>query len=152
MCKSNLQIQFCSCELNKSKERKIEPELEKVAYHQKQFIWSLKKYVGKKHTGMLGQMVMPVEGLNEDLTADYLLWQLNNKNLFDFEYTLAEGDHLEVRQDYVFSYVTGHARPELYEYLSFIFQNGKWKEDVYDIFSNKTKKFKKGFLKIEVKI
>lgn len=151
MCKSNLEIKFCSCELNKSKERKIDPKLEKAENHQKQYIWSLKKYVGKKHSGMLGQMIMPVERLNEDLTAAYLLSQLNNNNSFDFDYSPNEGDNFEVRQDYSYTGVKGSPRPDLYEYLSFIFRKGAWVEDVYDVFSDKTKKIKKGIVEMDVK-
>lgn len=152
MCKSNLEIRFCTCEIkNSGMKFHADPEQEKEEYYKKHFIWTLRRYFGEKETGMLGQMIMPVEKLNEDLTASYLLNQLNSKNLFDFDYSPTEGDNLEIRQDYLYSEVKGFPRQELYNYLSFIFRKGKWVEEVYDVFSDKTRRFKKGTLEIEVK-
>lgn len=113
-------------------------------YNTTQYIWSLYRYLGEKDSGMLGQMIMPVENLNDELNSKYLITELNSKNCFDFNYSPSEGDNLQIREEYVFKSIKGKPREDLYDYMSFIYRKGKWQEDVYNVFDDKTRKFKSG--------
>lgn len=101
----------------------------------------------EKDSGMMGEMILPVDQLDKDLTAHFLIKQLNSRNIFDFDYSPTDGDNLEIREEYIYKKVKGEPRPDLYNYLSFIFRNGTWIEDVYDVFNDKIKGFKKGKIK-----
>lgn len=107
------------------------------------------KYLGEKDDMMMGEIVMPVESLGGEMTSEYMLQQLNSNNLFDFEYSPSEGDNLEIRKEYIYKSLRGQSRPDLYDYLSFIYRKGKWVEDHYDFFTDKTRQIRKG--KVEFK-
>ena len=150
MCKSDLEIHFCICA---SIQKEIFPsphlimETNRAEYEKTQFIWQLSHYIGKKDSGMMGEMIMPVDQLDQDLTAHFLTKQLNSRNIFDFDYSPTEGDNLEFREEYIYKKVKGEPRPDLYNDMSFIFRNGAWIDDVYDVFNDKIKGFKKGNIK-----
>ncbi len=151
MCKPNSTVHFCTCA---SLSKKPLPhgdkaKVDKAEYEKTQYIWTLYKYLGEKDDLMMGEIVMPVESLGGEMTSEYLLQQLNSNNRFDFEYSPSEGDNLEVRKEYVYRSLREQHRPELYDYLSFIYRKGKWVEDYYDFFTDKTRQIKKG--KVEFK-
>jgi hypothetical protein len=77
-----------------------------------------------------------------------MLQQLHSENRFDFEYAAAEGDNLQIRKEYLYKKINGIPRAELYDYMSFICRNGKWEEEVYDVFSDKVRKFKMGIVEL----
>lgn len=149
MCKSNSKIHFCTCASVKqvifpySEDLKVNRE----RYQKTHLMWSLYKYLGEKETLIMGEMILPVDSLSDLFTSEKLLPQLNSKNHFDFEYSPSEGDNLQIRKEYVYKAVKGILRVDLYDYLSFIFQSGKWEEGVYDIFGERIRKFKKGKIK-----
>lgn len=151
MCKPNSTVHFCTCASITKKSLPIgnRGAVDKTEYAKSHFIWTLYKYLGKKNDLMVGEIVMPVENLGEKMTSEYLLQQLNSKNRFDFEYSPSEGDNLEIRKEYVYKNLREQHRPDLYDYLSFILRKGKWVEDYYDFFTDKTRQFKKG--KVEFK-
>lgn len=119
-------------------------EVDKPEYEKTHYIWTLYKYLGEKDSLMMGNMVMPVESLDEELTSQYLLQQLNSQNRFDFECSPSEGENLQIRKEYVYKHIRGIQRPDLYDYLSFVYRNCNWKEEVYDVFTDKTKQINKG--------
>jgi len=41
----------------------------------------------------------------------------------------------------------GSLRTDLYDFMSFLFRDDHWEEDVYDIFSDKIRKFQSGIIK-----
>ncbi len=96
---------------------------------------------------MMGEMILPVDQLDQYLTTNLLIKQFNSRNIFDFDYSPTDGDNLEIREEYIYKKVKGEARPDLYNYLSIIFRNGAWIDDVYDVFNDKIKAFKKGKIK-----
>lgn len=152
MCKSNQEIHLCSCS---SIKKEIFPkpfgdiENNRSEYEKTHIIWKLFHYIGNKESGMMGQMIMPVDSLNNNLSASFLLEKINSKNIFDFEYKPSEGDNLIIRCEYIYRNIKKTSRPELYDFMSFIFQEGKWKEEVYDVFNDKTKRFRSGLIKFE---
>ena len=150
MCKPDREIHFCSC-------ASIAPipypdNLEKGNvnlddYTKTHFIWKLNRYLGEKDSGMMGEMVMPLQRLSEDLTTGNLIIELSRKDIFDFDYNPIEGDELIIREEYIYKAIKGKSRPELYDFMSLIYKAGSWMDDFYDIFSERTRNFKKGKIK-----
>lgn len=148
MCKTDFNFHFCTCASIQKKPFLATGDgvVDMEEYIKTHYIWTLYKYVGEEESLMMGSMIMPVERLNDDLTAESLTRQLNEKNLFDFDYKPSEGDNLQIREEYIYKSMKGKFRPDLYDYMSFIFRNGKWVEEVYDVFTDKIRKFKTGKL------
>ena len=151
MCKPDREIHFCSC-------ASIAPipypgNLEKENFnlgglYQKLISFgSLTVISEKKDSGMMGEMVMPLQRLSEDLTTDNLIIELSRKDIFDFDYNPKEGDELIIREEYIYKAIKGKSRPELYDFMSLIYNAGSWMDDFYDIFSERTRNFKKGEIK-----
>lgn len=135
MCDFSKGFKLCTCQdkampiihHKKSKRRKrhipILPE----------FAWTLSRYLGytSDEFTMEGIAAIPSQVLNQQLTADFVLEQLNQSNCFDFDYQPSKGDCLIIRH-------SGSG------FLSFIFQKGKWTIDHYHIFTDRTEKIKGG--------
>lgn len=151
MCKPNYQIHFCTCASLKKKPLpgSADDKLDVAEYEKTHYIWGLYHYLGEKYSMMMGQMLMPVESLGRDLNAVNLIKELNSRNCFDFDYWPAIGDNFQIREEYVYKSLRGKQRKELYDYMSFIFRKGKWNEDVYNVFDDKTRKFRKGKVKFD---
>ncbi len=115
-----------------------------VEYEKTQYIWTLYKYLGEKEDLMVGEMIMPVDHLDEEMTSQDLLLELNSQNLFDFDFSSSEGHNLQIRKEFIYKSVKSKPRPELYDYMSFIYRNGSWKEEVHDVFSDRIQRFKTG--------
>ncbi len=149
MCKPNSKIYLCTCASVSKKPFPVTnpKEVDMGEYEKPNFIWTLYKYQGEKDSFMVGEMVMPVESLDTELSSEYLIQQLNSKNRFDFNYEPIEGDNLQIKKEYIYKSIKGFTRTDLYEYMSFIYREGKWQEEVYDVFSDKIKSFKKGKIK-----
>ena len=146
MCQPNSNLHFCTC-ASVSKKPLSKGDNEEVdisEYDKTRFIWTLYKFLGEKDDLMMGDMILPVESMGEGLTSDFILQQLNSKKLFDFEYSPSEGDNLEIRKEYLYKSFRGQHRPDLYDYLSFIYRKGEWVEDYYDFFTDKKRPIKKG--------
>ena len=160
MCQPNFNIQFCTCSATEKKEpekiihnknsRRFKKKFDRDEYIQKKFTWHLSKYVETGYFGMDGMMLMPDEKLTNELTAEFLLDELNsNLNLFDFDYLPSEGDCLTVRPEYVYPEMKGRNRPSMMQYLSFIFRNDKWIQDIYNAFYDITEEIAQGIVKID---
>ena len=146
MYKPNSQIKFCTCASTQKKSWLTigDGVVDIEEYKKTHYIWTLYKYVGEKDDLMMGSVIMPVESLNDDLTAEDLTHQLNSTNPFDFDYKASKGDNLQIREEYIYKSMKGKPRADLDDYMSFIFRNGKWAEEVYDVFADKIRKFKTG--------
>lgn len=152
MCKANLNIHFCTCKSQPGsytgkQNQNFHPE-DRDEYLRTHSIWILKKYLGEKDLGMMGSIIGPSDKINDELTAEYLREELNIRNCFDFDYSPAVGDNLEIRPTYVHPPVRNFKRPGLYDYLSFIYRNRKWEIDYYNVFYDRTRQLIKG--KVEV--
>lgn len=79
MCKSNQEIHFCTCA---SMQKEIFPsqyknmDSNRDEYEKTQFIWRLYLYIGKKDSLMMGEVIIPVDQLDQDLTSSFLINQL----------------------------------------------------------------------------
>lgn len=159
MCKSNLNIQFCTCSteekqpekiIHNKNSRRFKKKFNRDEYVQKKFTWHLSKYVKTGSFGMDGMMILPEKKLTTELTAEFLLDELNNNlNLFDFDYFPDEGDSLVVRSEYVHPEIKGKNRHSTMKYLSFIFRKDQWTQDAYNGFYDITEEIATGTLKIE---
>jgi len=136
MCKQDFKIHFCSCEKKEEQEKEIihnknsrrfKRTFNKDEYLKKKFIWYLFEYVGSVEFSLIGLILPPEEKLTEEITSEYLLYELNNNSeLFDFDYLPNEGDSIVVRSEYINKEIKGKKRPHLFEHLSFIYKKEKW--------------------------
>lgn len=151
MCKPDSKFHFCTCGSLKQEIFPVPDSgiIDQAEYKKTQFIWRLYKYMGKKDGFMLGEMILPVEDLGDQLTSRELITRLNISNLFDFDYTSSKGDNLQICKEYIYKKIKGYQRPELYDFLSFIYKNGKWQEDYYDVFSDRIRRFNMGIIETE---
>ena len=149
MCKPNSRVYFCTCSSVKQRPLSLSEsrELGKAEYEGIHYLWSLYRYIGRKESLTLGQMILPVESLSENFTSENLLNLLHSGNNFDFDYSPAEGDNLQIRTEYVYQSIRGSQRADLYDFMSFIYRDSEWKEEVYDVFRDKIRKFKTGIIK-----
>lgn len=154
MCESDLEIHFCTCasmqkEIFPSQFRNIDNN--RNEYEKTRLIWKFYGYIGEKDSIMMGDMIMPVDQMDQDLTTNFLIKQLNSGNSFDFDYSPAQVDNLEIRKEYIYKKEKGQPRRDLYNFISFIYRNRKWKDDVYNVFSDKIKRLNKGKICINFK-
>lgn len=113
---------------NKNSRRyKKSPEFQIRGYR-----WTLSRFVNTFEPMMEGLYEYPAKDLGKGLTAEWVLLNLNCGNCFDFAYTPEEGDNLVMRSEVP------------YVYLSFIYQEGVWKEGMYDCFSTTLEKKTEG--------
>ncbi len=150
MCKQDRDIHFCTCS-------SVDPipyprnlenaEGKQDDYTDTHLIWNLNRYLGNKNSGMMGEMIMPLQQLCEEIIADQIILELSKEDIFDFSYTPKEGDNLIIREAYIYKSITGFPRTDLYDYISLIYRNGSWQDDFYNVFSDRTRMIKKGVIK-----
>ena len=100
-----------------------------------EYVWTLYKFIGFREEREIGRYLFPVSDIENGLTANFILKELNNRNCFDFEYTPNEGDNLIINQ------VNSHVR------IEFIFRSGKWVEEYYSPFEHEYGKVENGIIK-----
>jgi len=148
MCDFNNGIKLCTCNGDKIKYRKqdlyrkVKGELVKIPNKKNDdipliYIWHLFRYVGKDEENYsLGQYIFPSNDIGKGLNAEWILFNLNIENCFDFDYVPNEGDNLFITQNV-----------ELSPYISFIFKKGEWIVKHYDPFSEITEHILEGKIK-----
>ena len=101
------EFKFCTCD---PEQLKSLPDGE--------LIWRLYRPTGvRRH--ILGKFVMPSPSLKKgELSSEWLEGQLNGGNRFDFDYKPQQGDQFMV-----------HFQGGSGQYLSFLFQDGRWNRD-----------------------
>jgi len=104
MCKNVSAIKFCTCEIGTERLPNI-------------YYWRLSRFIGYKKSTIVGKLVIPSADLGNNITTDLVLNILNGDHPFDFEYSSAENDTLNI------SISTIAVR---HKYFSLIFKNGKW--------------------------
>ena len=154
MCESSLVLQFCSCEgadvpaIHNQSSRKYKKQFNSKEYLIHQLVWTLYKYKGKEDAGEMGRMFMPQNKIGEDLTASFVVEQLNTATCFDFEYEAQEGDNLVIHFNHAKNRLPKKDQHKIHYYMSFIFKAGIWEEDFYDAFSDQVEKFNSGKLNL----
>lgn len=161
MCKTDFELHFCTCMpentatqtiIHNKNSRRHKKNFDKDSYQSKKIMWQLNRYLGSYDSGMIGMMIMPQDKLTEEITAAYLLKELNTRNVFDFDYTPDEGDNIIVRLEFTMPEHKKHRRYEERAYMSFIFRKGIWQEDFYNGFSDATAEIRKGEVQISRRI
>ena len=72
MCKPHIDIHFCTCASESKKPLPFggDGEVNSADFEKARVIWTLYKYIGGKDILVMGDMVMPVESLDEELTTE----------------------------------------------------------------------------------
>lgn len=89
MCKTLETIRFCSCADN----------LESATKHAKSiyYVWTMEHATGFNDIAMDGLLMAYPEQLDE-LYAEFIVKELNSKNVFDFDYQPKENDSLRIER------------------------------------------------------
>ena len=128
MCNFEKGFILCTCEEDKEKpvihNKNSRRNKKNQTNDSQMYRWYLYEFVEKHALRMVGKYVLPASDLGKGLTAEWVLLNLNDGNCFDFDYTPKEGDNLVIRASH---------RAGLR--LSFIFREGTWREDHYDVFN-----------------
>lgn len=103
---------------------------------------------------IVGSIILPSDSLGDLLTAANVLSELNDRNCFDFDYEPAQNDTLTIRYDstYFREHYPKNAAFDMDDYMSFIFENGKWivgRQDMNE--STKELNYGKVFLKSSIR-
>lgn len=136
MCENAKNITFCTCDVkpetihNKNKRSSTVSET-------KSYRWSLHKITGLSEQTMDGLLMEPDHAFNEELSADRILKELNERNCFDFAYEPNEGDSLGIVEN-------GGGK-----FMSFIFEKGKWIIGSPNPFTHQVMKFNSGTVSFE---
>lgn len=148
MCKEDFKIHFCTCS-NKEVSEIDSLDMDDVFYNKRlasqlaffkndgsyyntYFKWTLSSFVEESFL-VLGSVVYPEDKLNEYLTSENILKELNTHNCFDFQYTPKERDILEIREEYHFMELKEKSRPHSVDHMSFKFENNKWVSGDYPL-------------------
>ncbi len=140
MCSLNNEIRFCTCnqdkltEINK-KILAIKSILNGNDYHDTYYKWTLYRFsVDLRHTNrIIGEIQMPKNRIDENLTIENIIYILNSSEPFDFEYIPKEKDYFEISEEYKHIYIPGNDRKYINNYISCIFEKNEWKSGYYDI-------------------
>ncbi len=142
MCDFENGFIFCTClpknlqptvhhKNSRRQKRKLATETEK----NKEYRWVLTKFVTNFEAMMEGICAIPSHDIGAGLTVDWVLLHLNCEVCFDFAYKPEEGDCLTIYAS------------KGYDFLSFLFNNGTWKEGRHDCFSTISEEIYEGKLK-----
>lgn len=131
---------------NKNSRRFPKTKIDRDNYHETQLEWSLSKYI-RTIPDIDFFHLMPAKKLTDELTEEYLISELNSKNIFDFDYFPNEGDYLAVRYKYINKEIKNKYRIPL-QYMTFIYKNGSWNTGVYE--NEITEEFKQGIVQINI--
>lgn len=100
------------------------------------YTWTLTRYLGENNRGLMGKILPPISDLDNGITADAILEQLNTIiTSFDFEYIPSERDCLHIS--------IPHPTERL-RYFNLIYLEGMWKEGSNNIFTSSTKVIAEG--------
>lgn len=100
MCTEGEKLIFCSCE----------GEIDKSQPN-----WRLMRYIQTIPSELRGKILMPSKSLDSGFSEALVLQQLNEGNIFDFDYSPQEKDWLRI-----------DAGGSSSKYLSFYFKADKW--------------------------
>ncbi len=141
MCKDNQVFKLCTCAPltatvhNKNSRRAKRERADALPI--KDTTWHLQRFIQNIESGMEGLPMMPVYKLNDDLTSNYVVSQLNAQNCFDFDYVPNQGDNLTLRSDG--------------DFMSFIYGARGWEIRSYDPFRDRLQGFAQGKMNCEDK-
>ena len=113
MCKNVKKITFCICDNASKKPRKK---------HKDHLTWTLFRLnenpvdLSKDYAMMDGMFFSPSTIINKKITNEFILYELNSQNCFDFDFIATEEDVLNIYSNNIMES----------NYLSFIYKIDKW--------------------------
>lgn len=136
MCENKKHITFCTC-VEKASDNRFEAIIasfkilgNKEEYLKTNYTWSLerviRKYSLEERTMIVGELGMPSKMLDTELTAAFVVNELNKKVEFDFDYAPQDGDEITIGLDYRYKEIENHARPSLPSPMNFVYENEEW--------------------------
>lgn len=136
MCNFDKEFKLCTCDKQEIQHRKNTRKHKKEQKDKEVFVWTLYTYKGNFESFMDGMTAIPTEKLGkQEFSSEYILYQLNQKNCFDFEYSPKEDDYLVIEVE------TKNWNDRI---MPFIYRENKWISDSYNPFSDKVDKINKG--------
>jgi hypothetical protein len=145
MCIIDKKLKLCTCSVGSGNK-------DSKAILKQPFTWTLKKSLGLKvrqekvkkiefgsdgsvtevyeayENYIVGSIILPSDSLGDLVTAANVLSELNARNCFDFDYKPELNDTLTIRYDssYFREHYPNDTAFDLSDYMSFVFENGKW--------------------------
>lgn len=159
MCKTKNKIVFCSCNEKISIASLISKSLEasdmidnKEEYNKRVYYWFLERTIrkrkNKERNMIMGELYKPSKKLDEEVTAEFVIDQLNNNAEFDFNYIPEDGDELLIGIEYKYTQFKNYSRPFLPNPMKFIYQNEEWFFGEIDHFEYKQIELGRGKMKL----
>ena len=139
--------------IHHKKARKNSAKFDREKYEEKELIWTLKKYAGKRaDDGIDWQYQSSTDKLNEVFTAKRIAELINSEVDFDFEYIPEDNDYLVLGFEYTHPALKNKVRPFISYYISFLFKNKKWTiNQGFDHINNDYTAYKSGKIEYVVK-
>lgn len=125
MCSTINHLQLCSCSGENVTQEKLYEEAR--GSNGKILIWALHKYLGRKESRIMGKIIPAITQLNETITLEFVLEELNTRNCFDFEYTPQPNDKLTIS-----TYIDNN-----YNYMTVLFKKEKWVLGTHPAFTSR---------------
>ena len=116
MCKPGERLILCTCE-----EQGVDDIKSSVG--EWRFTWKLERFSHTIPAQLDGVLVAPEKQLTDSFSAEDVVFELNDRNCFDFEYTPMEKDLL-----IIFRHSPDGQRKG---FLAFNFQYGRWAQVAY---------------------
>jgi hypothetical protein len=110
----------------------LEHTFDEAVYLETQLTWKLDRFMGIFENPMEFYPILPVNKLRGGLTAERVIAQLNTDACIQWDYLPHEGDYLKIGTRYVAKTIPRKDRPDLREYMAFVYSNQKWEEGFYD--------------------
>ena len=136
MCENKKSITFCTCNEKASNDAlKSKVESFKVLgneeeYNKRVYYWILERTIRKRtneeRSMIMGELFRPSKKLDEELTAEFVVEELNKNAEFDFEYIPEDGDELLIGIGYKFAQFEDYSRPFLPRPMKFVYEKKEW--------------------------
>jgi len=150
MCKKDSKIHLCTCGGNSNiSDFQIHNNINFAIVIK----WKLSRLIKNEWIGMDGMFIEPVNQFSSKITADFLCYEMNNSNCFDFEYIPKESDTITF--DVVIYKMIGRRNLTLKKtkyqerkFIALIFKDQKWTINTYDPFYNTLEAINEGYLRL----
>lgn len=114
MCTPNTELQFCT--------------FNNVLEIKNIYVWTLNRYIKPRTFYFNGRIKNFYENLGNGISVENINNELNNENIFSFDYIPQENDRLHI--------CFNAENKENYKHFSLIFMRGEWSLDRYSVLSN----------------
>jgi len=124
MCQNSKKYKLCTCE-NLDKADTLNS-------------WTLTRFIGYRKSKIVGKVKRPTEDFGNGITSEKLIFQMNSKNCFDFEYIAKENDCLHISTN----------ENNIHKYFRIIYKDGSWQSGGNPVFVSILENIAKGKLEI----